>query len=82
MEYITIKSEVQAEILEKKSKFITNLFYVETVEDADGFIKKMRKKYHDARHNCIAYRVLQDGMIVERSSDDGEPSRYCRSTYA
>ena len=32
----------------------------------------MRKKYHDARHNCFAYRIYKDG--IERSSDDGEPS--------
>lgn len=73
-ELITIKNNVQEEIVEKKSKFIANLFYVETTEQAESVIKETKKKYFDARHNCIAYRILEDGKIVEKSSDDGEPS--------
>ena len=73
-EFITIEEDVSAEIVEKKSKFIANLFYVETVEEAEKIIKKTKKKYFDARHNCIAYRVLEDRDIMEKSSDDGEPS--------
>ena len=63
-----------AEIVEKKSKFIANLFHVESVEEAENRIKDIKKKYHDARHNCIAYRVAENGQIIEKSSDDGEPS--------
>ena len=73
-EFITIKQNVQAEIIEKKSKFIANFFYVENVEEAEKMIKETKKKYFDARHNCIAYRVVEDGQIIEKSSDDGEPS--------
>ena len=73
-EFITIQENVQAEIVEKKSKFIANLIYVETVEEAEETIKKIKKKYFDAKHNCIAYRVAEDNQIIERSSDDGEPS--------
>ena len=72
--FLTIKENVQAEIVEKKSKFIANLFYIENIEEAEKIIKETRKKYFDARHNCIAYRVIEDGQIVERFSDDGEPS--------
>ncbi len=73
-EFFTIEEDVSAEIVEKKSKFIANLFYVETVEEAEKIIKETRKKYFDARHNCIAYRVLENGQIIEKASDDGEPS--------
>lgn len=73
-EFITIQEKVQAEIVEKKSKFIANLIYVETVEEAEDVIKNTKKKYFDAKHNCIAYRVVEDNQIIERSSDDGEPS--------
>ncbi len=73
-EYVTIKSNVQVEIVEKKSKFIANFIYVETIEEAENVIKETKKKYFDARHNCIAYRILQDKKIIEKSSDDGEPS--------
>lgn len=71
---ITIKEHIQSEIVEKKSKFIANIFFVESVEEAENKIKEIKKKYHDARHNCSSYRVLDEGKIVEKSSDDGEPS--------
>lgn len=73
-EFITIEDNVQAEIVEKKSKFIANLFYVETIEQAEMIIKETKKKYFDARHNCSAYRVFEEGRIFEKSNDDGEPS--------
>lgn len=73
-EFTTIEENISTEIVEKKSKFIANLFYIETVEQAERIIKETRKKYFDAKHNCIAYRVWQNGQIVEKASDDGEPS--------
>ena len=71
---ITIKEPIQSEIVEKKSKFIANIYYVESVDQAEDKIKETKKKYHDARHNCSCYRVLEERKIVEKSSDDGEPS--------
>ena len=73
-EFITILNDETAEIVEKKSKFIANLIHVESIEEAESKIKEIKKKYHDARHNCVAYRVSEGGQIVEKSSDDGEPS--------
>lgn len=73
-EFIAIVKESTYEIVEKKSKFIANAFYVENTKEAEDIIKKLKKKYHDARHNCIAYRVFEDEKIVEKASDDGEPS--------
>ena len=70
----TIKENTSAEIVEKKSKFIANIFYVETREEVEEKIKEINKKYHDARHNCYAYRIVTDAGIIEKSSDDGEPS--------
>lgn len=70
----TIKENVQAEIVEKKSKFIANLFFVETVEDAEQIIKDTKRKYFDAKHNCFAYRISNQDSVIERFSDDGEPS--------
>lgn len=72
--YKTIKENVSAEIVEKKSKFIANLFYIESREEAEDIIKMQKKKYYDARHNCYAFRVLGEDGIIEKSSDDGEPS--------
>ena len=70
----TIKSESTAEIVEKKSKFIANIFYVQSKEEAESKIKEIKKKYYDARHNCSSFRVLEGDKIVEKASDDGEPS--------
>ena len=74
MEFVTIEKEIQAEIVEKKSKFIASMFPVETVEEAEELIKQIKKKYYDARHNCVAYRIEKDNQIIEKSNDDGEPS--------
>lgn len=73
-EFYTIEENVNAEIVEKKSKFIANLIYVETVEEAENTVKAIKKKYFDARHNCVAYRIVENKNIIEKSSDDGEPS--------
>lgn len=72
--FITIKENIQTEIVVKKSKFICNLIKVENQEEAENVIKQLKKKYYDARHNCVAYRVIEDDKIIEKSSDDGEPS--------
>jgi len=73
-EFITIEGKNEAEIIEKKSKFIASAFYVESQEEAEKIIKEIKKKYHDARHNCFAYRIIDNSNILEKSSDDGEPS--------
>ena len=70
----TIKVNASAEVVEKKSKFIANIFYVESREEAEEKIKEVNKKYHDARHNCYAYRIVTEEGIIEKASDDGEPS--------
>ena len=70
----SIKDNASAEVVEKKSKFIANVFYVESREEAEEIIKKINKQYHDARHNCYAYRVITSDGMIEKASDDGEPS--------
>ena len=74
MDFTTIKEPIQVEIVEKRSKFIANFFPVRSVEEAEEIIKKTKKKYYDARHNCMAYRIMKEDKICEKSSDDGEPS--------
>ena len=70
----TVKENASAELVEKKSRFIANVFYVESREEAENIIKQINKKYHDARHNCYAFRIISSDGIIEKSSDDGEPS--------
>ena len=66
----TIKNNSEATIIEKKSKFIANAFYVERPEEAKEYIEKIKRKYHDAKHHCYAYRILEDDRILEKQSDD------------
>lgn len=73
--FLTIQEEkLEEEIVEKKSKFIATLFYIKNEEQANNLIKDIKKQYHDARHNCFAYRIMTESGVVERFSDDGEPS--------
>lgn len=53
----TINKNAQAEITEKKSRFIAHIFYIETIEEAEEYIKQIKKKYHDAKHNVFAYAI-------------------------
>ncbi len=61
------------EYIEKKSRFLATVRSVENEAEAVAFINEMKKKYWDARHNCMAY-VLGEKKEVMRFSDDGEPS--------
>ncbi|MBO5349971.1 MAG: YigZ family protein [Clostridia bacterium] len=69
-----LDKSVSAEIVEKKSRFIANLFYVESSEEAEQIIKQIKKKYYDAKHNCFAYLIIENNQITKKFSDDGEPS--------
>ena len=69
----TIEHNSIAEIEEKKSKFIGQVFYVNNVQQAEQKLQEIRKKYFDAKHHCYAYRILENG-IKSKFSDDGEPS--------
>lgn len=69
-----LEKNTTAEIIEKKSRFIANLFYVETPQEAENKIKQIKKKYYDAKHNCFAYITLNGNEIQKKCSDDGEPS--------
>nr|WP_317357364.1 YigZ family protein [uncultured Tyzzerella sp.] len=71
--YKTINQQAQAEIVEKKSRFIANVLPVSSEEEAINFINKIKKQYYDARHNCFAY-VIGGNIPIIRFSDDGEPS--------
>ena len=69
--YTTIEEKVNGEITEKKSKFIANVFPVESEEEALKRLEDVRKLHRDARHNVFVYRIANGN---ERASDDGEPS--------
>lgn len=69
--YTTIEKEVNEEIIEKKSKFIANVFPVSNEDEALKRLEGVKKLHRDARHNVFVYRIANGN---ERASDDGEPS--------
>ena len=72
LEYKTIRQRGYAEYEDRKSRFIANVFPVETEEKALEILNAVKKKYSDARHNVYAYVVRENN--IQRYSDDGEPS--------
>lgn len=60
----------ESEFTEKRSRFIGHLKPVETEAEAQDYIRQIKKKYYDARHNCWCYLI---GENLVRYGDDGEP---------
>ena len=69
-EYYIPAGAGEAEFTEKRSSFLGHVRMVGTEDEAKAFIAEMKKKYHDARHNCWCY-IIRGGAV--RYSDDGEP---------
>ncbi len=54
----------------KGSKFLAFAESIGSEEEAKTVIASYKKRYHDARHVCYAYRL---GANLWRTKDDGEP---------
>lgn len=70
-EYYIPTGHSETELVEKRSRFIGQVWRVACEEEARARIEETKKKHYDARHNCWCYR-LRAGE-AERYSDDGEP---------
>lgn len=66
----TIKNNIENEIIIKNSKFITNVFKLNSFEDINLYLDNINNKYKDANHNCYAY-IFEN---TKKCSDDNEPS--------
>lgn len=73
-EYRSIQARVETTIKVKGSSFIATAAPVASETSAAAFIHEISRIYHDATHHCFAYRLGFDDHLVQRSSDDGEPS--------
>lgn len=69
-DYLVPGGQAQAEYIEKKSRFIGQVFPITTEQEAKATIERVRRQHYDARHNCWCY-IIRNG--AERYSDDGEP---------
>ncbi|WP_025729007.1 YigZ family protein [Atopobacter phocae] len=74
MSNLSIQDCHTSEIEIKGSRFICHLFPIETEDDALEYLSMIRKEHAKATHNCYAYLLGPDDL-VQRMSDDGEPSQ-------
>ncbi len=72
-EYLSIAGPVEAEVEDRRSRFLAHLEPVPDEATARAVIEAARRRHHTARHHCSAFILGPDGAI-ERSSDDGEPA--------
>ena len=70
-EYYIPTGRGEAELVEKRSRFIGQVWRVDSEAEARARIEEVRRQHYDARHHCWCYRIREGG--VERYSDDGEP---------
>ena len=69
--YLTAAGYGEAEIEDKRSRFLAHVRPVSSETEAKAFLEAVRAKYPDATHHVYAY-LLREGNIL-RWSDDGEP---------
>ena len=69
--YKTVKDCANAEIVEKRSRFIAYVRPVDTEDGALEYLNYIKQKHRDARHNVYAYIIRENNIM--RYSDDGEP---------
>ncbi len=72
-DYITIGKPSKGLFKDKGSKFISFASRVNSEEEVQKELEKIKKGFHDARHHCYAW-VLGPDQDNFRANDDGEPS--------
>ena len=71
--YFTVGGDGNAELSVKHSKFLAFSARVTDEEQAENFVRGVKKRFSDATHAPYAY-VLGERSDKFRASDDGEPS--------
>ncbi|HHT39694.1 MAG: YigZ family protein [Acholeplasmataceae bacterium] len=66
-----LKETITTELIIKKSRFLTFLIPVQTIEEINNHLREIKKNHFHAAHHCYAY--LLDDQLIQRSNDDGEP---------
>ncbi|QSZ48836.1 YigZ family protein [Paenarthrobacter sp. OM7] len=70
---LAVGPDFRHELEIRRSRFITVLRRSPDEQTARSLVNDLRREFHDARHHCSAFVIGPDRMI-QRSSDDGEPS--------
>lgn len=69
--YITVDRAAETETVINRSRFIGAAYPAAAEAEAREILAAVRKRHHDATHNCYAYSVERGAVC--RFSDDGEP---------
>ncbi len=70
-EIFTIKDFCESKLKEMGSQFIAQAYPIDSEEDFDSIISKIKKEFYDATHYCFAYRMNNGNF---KYSDAGEPN--------
>ena len=54
--------EAESEFVEKRSRFIGHVWPVDSEDQAQELLRRVKKQHYDARHNCWCY--LLGGSVV------------------
>lgn len=71
--YLTLAGSGEAELDEKRSRFLSFAARVTDDAEATAFVASVRSRFPDARHAVYAYLASSSGVLAQRYSDDGEP---------
>ncbi|RPI44377.1 MAG: YigZ family protein [Bacteroidetes bacterium] len=71
--YRTIENRSEGTYREKGSRFLGFAYPVRSEKDIGEILSGLKKKMHDARHHCYAWRLGAD-LTSFRYNDGGEPS--------
>jgi putative IMPACT (imprinted ancient) family translation regulator len=66
--------EGRGEVREKASRFFGVAGPAVSAREAEAFVARLEREYHDATHVAFAWKVGSGGAAAARSSDAGEPS--------
>jgi uncharacterized YigZ family protein len=71
--YRTLEKPAEGMFRDRNSRFIAFGYPVENIHQVSDILIQVRKRYHDARHHCYAYRIGSK-KDQYKLNDDGEPS--------
>lgn len=74
MSYVVPAADARIEMRVSNSRFVATGAPAFTVDEARGFIARIRAEFADATHNVPAYVIGNGATTVAHCHDDGEPA--------
>ena len=72
--YKTISSSSQSTYKQHGSVFLGFIEKIDSIENFKTQLKVNKVNHKSASHVCSAYRIINQGILQEKASDNGEPS--------